>query len=81
MLFPLKRVRCIRDPSSNIMKDFRGRSKTQCSKLKFSSESGRTGPVWEGLKGGGRTFSLDVDASLWPFPGLDCIAFCTGDSR
>lgn len=30
---------------------------------------------------GGRTFPLDVGASLWPFPGLDCIASCIADTR
>lgn len=37
--------------------------------------------MWEGLKDGGRTLPVDVGASLLPFPGLDCIAFCIADAR
>lgn len=55
------------------MKDFRGRSKTQCSKLKFSSESGGAGPVWEGLKGGGGLLPLMLVQAYGLFLGFTAL--------
>lgn len=56
------------------MEDFRERSKTQCSNWNFPVSQDEQGPVWECLKGGGRTFPPGVGASLWPVPGLGCTA-------